>query len=97
MSSLQDTDSINAFINLNSSWTIKDDKLYKEFIFKNFIQAFAFMTQVAIIAERDKHHPEWFNVYKTVSVYLTSHDVGGITDRDFLLAKEMDIIANNFK
>jgi len=97
MSPLQNTENINAFISQNNSWSIKNDKLYKEFIFKNFIQAFAFMTQVAIIAERDNHHPEWFNVYKSVSVYLTSHDVGVVTDRDFLLAKEMDIIANNFK
>jgi len=97
MSTLQDTDNINAFINQNNSWSIKNDKLFKEFIFENFIQAFAFMTQVAIIAERDNHHPEWFNVYKNVNVQLTSHDVGGISERDFLLAKEMDNIANNFK
>ena len=76
-----------------NQWQIKEQKLHREFVFKNFIQAFGFMTQSAIIAERDNHHPEWFNVYKTVKVDLTTHDAGGITAKDFVLASAMDDIA----
>ena len=88
---------MSLFIDANSTWKINDAKLSKTFVFKNFIQAFGFMTQVAIIAERDDHHPEWFNVYKTVSVDLTTHEADGITERDFALAIAMDKIAGNFK
>lgn len=88
---------INAFIEINSTWELKADKLHKQFIFKNFIEAFGFMTQVAIIAERDNHHPEWFNVYKTVIVDLTTHEINGISDRDFSLAIEMDKLVHSFK
>ncbi|MBH98821.1 MAG: 4a-hydroxytetrahydrobiopterin dehydratase [Rhodospirillaceae bacterium] len=68
-------------------WSLKDEKLYREFKFSTFIQAFSFMTSVAIQAEKLNHHPEWFNVYNTVRVYLTTHEAGGITDKDFKLAQ----------
>ncbi|MEB8433505.1 4a-hydroxytetrahydrobiopterin dehydratase [Cocleimonas sp. KMM 6892] len=84
---------IQEFLASHNQWQIKEQKLHREFVFKNFIQAFGFMTQAAIIAERDNHHPEWFNVYKTVKVDLTTHDAGGITEKDFALAKAMDDIA----
>ena len=72
------------------SWGIKNDKLYKEFKFTNFISAFGFMTQVAILAERANHHPEWSNVYNKVKIYLITHEAKGISKRDFKLAQEID-------
>uniref|UniRef100_A0A8C5L9G6 4a-hydroxytetrahydrobiopterin dehydratase n=1 Tax=Jaculus jaculus TaxID=51337 RepID=A0A8C5L9G6_JACJA len=63
------------------------DAIYKEFSFKNFNQAFSFMSHVALQAEKMNHHPEWFNVYNKVQITLTSHDCGGLTKRDMRLAK----------
>nr|XP_045008977.1 pterin-4-alpha-carbinolamine dehydratase 2 isoform X1 [Jaculus jaculus] len=63
------------------------DAIYKEFSFKNFNQAFGFMSRVALQAEKMNHHPEWFNVYNKVQITLTSHDCGGLTKRDVRLAK----------
>lgn len=78
-------------LNSNSkySWEIRDAKLYQEFKFKNFISAFGFMTQVAILAERANHHPEWSNVYNKVKIYLVTHEAKGISKRDFELAHEI--------
>jgi 4a-hydroxytetrahydrobiopterin dehydratase len=70
-------------------------KLHREFVFKDFVQAFGFMVQAALLAERADHHPEWFNVYKTVIVDLTTHEAGGITQRDFDLARDMGQIAEH--
>ena len=66
------------------------DAIQKTFTFKNFNQAFGFMTRVAMQAEKLDHHPEWFNVYKTVDVTLSTHDSGGVTDLDIKLARFMD-------
>ncbi|EHB11382.1 Pterin-4-alpha-carbinolamine dehydratase 2, partial [Heterocephalus glaber] len=63
------------------------DAIYKEFSFKNFNQAFGFMSRVALQAEKINHHPEWFNVYNKVQITLTSHDYGGLTRRDVQLAR----------
>ncbi|HAE73030.1 MAG TPA: 4a-hydroxytetrahydrobiopterin dehydratase [Gammaproteobacteria bacterium] len=73
-------------------WTILDEKLHRVFILDNFVQAFGFMTQVAIVAEKMNHHPEWSNVYKTVRVDLTTHSEGCITQLDAELAAKMDDI-----
>lgn len=73
-----------------NTWVVKGGKLSKQFIFKNFQYAFGFMTQCALVAEKMDHHPEWFNVYNKVDVQLTTHDVKGISERDFRLAKQMD-------
>ena len=74
-------------------WRLVDGKLHKEFQFADFVAAFGFMAQVALVAERSNHHPEWFNVYRTVRVDLATHDVKGISERDFALADAMDKIA----
>src|ERR1700741_2302596 len=69
------------------------DAISKKFVFKDFNQAFGFMTRAALIAEKMDHHPEWFNVYKTVDVTLSTHDAGGVTELDVKLAAEMDRLA----
>ncbi len=71
-------------------WTGGDDFITKVFKFDNFAQAFGFMTQIAIIADKMDHHPEWFNVYNRVDVTLTTHDTGGVTDKDVKLALAME-------
>jgi 4a-hydroxytetrahydrobiopterin dehydratase len=68
------------------NWTVKDAKLHRSFKFRNFIEAFTFMTEVALHAEKEDHHPEWFNVYNTVTIDLMTHDVSGISDHDIKLA-----------
>ena len=69
------------------------DAITRKFEFKDFNAAFAFMTRVALLAEKMDHHPEWFNVYKTVDVTLATHDAGGVTELDVKLAAEMDRLA----
>jgi len=69
------------------------DAIEKEFVFVDFVAAFGWMTQVAIWAEKWDHHPEWFNVYKTVNVTLSTHDVGGLSALDAKLARKMDALA----
>jgi len=69
------------------------DAIAKKFTFKDFNQAFGFMTRAALVAEKMDHHPEWFNVYKTVEVTLATHDAGGVTDLDVKLAEAMDRLA----
>ena len=69
------------------------DAITRKFTFKNFKEAFAFMTAVAEVAEEMNHHPEWFNVYKTVEVTLSTHDAGGLTELDIKLAEAMDKLA----
>lgn len=71
-------------------WTGGDDFITKVFKFADFAEAFGFMTRIAIIAEKMDHHPEWFNVYKTVEVTLATHDVDGLSELDFKLASAMD-------
>lgn len=69
------------------------DAIARTFIFKNFNEAFGFMTRAALVAEKSDHHPEWRNVYKTVEVVLTTHDAGGVTEKDIALAEAMNAIA----
>jgi 4a-hydroxytetrahydrobiopterin dehydratase len=71
------------------------DAITKKFVFKDFNQAFGFMTCVALVAEKMDHHPEWFNVYKTVEVTLSTHDAGGVSELDIKLATEMDRLAGS--
>ena len=76
-------------------WTLVADRdaITKDYVFKSFIRAFAFMSGAALHAEKLNHHPEWSNVYNRVSVALTTHDAGGLTDLDITLAKRMDALA----
>lgn len=74
-------------------WIEKNNTLTREFKFKDFVEAFGFMTQVAIIAEKMDHHPNWSNVYNTVTIHLTTHDEGNIiTEKDKALAKAIDAL-----
>jgi 4a-hydroxytetrahydrobiopterin dehydratase len=70
------------------------DAITKTFVFDDFNQAFGFMTRVACLAEKIDHHPEWFNVYKTVDVTLSTHDAGGVTDLDVRMATAMNAYAS---
>jgi 4a-hydroxytetrahydrobiopterin dehydratase len=74
-------------------WSIVDGKLHREFQFKDFVSAFAFMTGLALVAESKNHHPEWFNVYNKVVLDLTTHDVQGISGLDFDLAAAANALA----
>ena len=69
------------------------DAISRSFVFVDFNQAFGFMTRAALAAEKMDHHPEWFNVYKTVEVTLSTHDAGGVTEKDIALAKAMESYA----
>ena len=69
------------------------DAITRKFVFADFNEAFGFMTRAALVAEKLDHHPEWFNVYKTVEVTLSTHDAGGLTERDIELAEAMDKLA----
>ena len=82
---------LNATLAADDHWAIKNEKLCKTFKFKSFIRAFGWMSQIAIWAEKLKHHPEWFNVYNKVEVELTTHDADGISELDFKLAEKMEM------
>ncbi len=83
-----------ALASLNASaatdWSIAEGRLHKVFVFRDFSEAFGFMARVALVAEAMDHHPDWCNVYRTVRVDLSTHDVGGLTELDFVLARRMD-------
>ena len=81
---------IEARLKSHTEWVLQDNKLYRRVIFADFVQAFGFMTQVALVAEKINHHPEWSNVYRTVEMYLTTHDAGGISQLDFELLEEIE-------
>jgi 4a-hydroxytetrahydrobiopterin dehydratase len=81
----------------SNNWKLLDnrDALSKTFLFTNFNQAFGFMTQVALLAEKLDHHPEWFNVYNKVEVVLSTHDLNGLSTYDIQMAQFMDQINQN--
>ena len=80
---------------LAAGWAMTEgrDAIHKTFVFRNFVDAFGFMTRAALWAEKWNHHPEWFNVYKTVDVTLSTHDAGGLSQLDVKLATKMDALA----
>jgi len=81
------SESIDHELKTLKGWTIVNNKIHKEFQFDDFNQAFGFMTRAAMHIEKMNHHPEWFNVYNKITVDLTTHDAGGITQNDINLAK----------
>ncbi len=91
---LTDAERADLLPNLDG-WALVEgrDAIKKTYTFKNFNEAFGFMTRVAMVAEQMDHHPEWFNVYKTVEVTLSTHDAGGLSELDVKMAKAMDAMA----
>ena len=84
----------SALAKLNGWSEVKGrDAISRKFTFRDFNEAFGFMSRAALVAEKNDHHPEWRNVYKTVEVVLATHDAGGVTDRDVKLAEAMDRLA----
>ena len=81
---------IEARLSARPHWALKQGKLYRRFTFENFVAAFGFMSQVALLAERLNHHPEWSNVYNRVDIFLVTHDAGAISELDFTLAEQID-------
>jgi 4a-hydroxytetrahydrobiopterin dehydratase len=86
-------DEVRAELDTVPGWSLQDGKLHRVFRFADFVHAFGFMSSAALVAERMNHHPEWFNVYGTVRVDLTTHDCAGLSARDFKLAREMTKLA----
>ena len=95
MVSLIDKNQLTFFIDKNPSWTIYNKTIKKEFKFDNFIEAFGFMSKVALLSEKMDHHPNWQNTYNKVKIELTTHDKGGITINDIKLAESIDKIINS--
>jgi len=75
-------------------WKISNQNLEKKFSFNNFIEAFSFMTKVALLCEKYNHHPNWDNVYSCVNIQFTTHDLGGISNLDQILASEINKLIN---
>ncbi len=86
-------DQIQSELGELGGWELKDGKLHRTFEFADFNAAWGFMSRVALIAESMQHHPEWFNVYNRVTVDLRTHDVDGISDSDFSLARRMNALS----
>ena len=77
---------------VDKAWQLKEGKLHKAFKFADFVAAFGFMSQVALLAEKADHHPEWSNVYNKVHIRLTTHDAGGLSARDAEMAARIDAL-----
>ncbi len=80
---------------IDPAWILKGKFIHREIVLKNFIEAFSFMTSVALVAEKQGHHPNWKNVYNKVNIALNTHDADGLTTKDFDLAKAIDKILKN--
>ena len=94
MVSLIEKNQLDSFIEKNPSWIIDNKTIKKEFKFENFIEAFGFMSKVALLSEKIDHHPDWQNIYNKVKINLTTHDKGGITTNDTKLAESIDRLIN---
>lgn len=95
MLKLNDQEINTRMLTIDPSWVLKGKFIHREILFKNFIEAFSFMTAVALVAEKSGHHPNWKNVYNKVTIALNTHDADGITDKDFALAQAIDTIVKN--
>ncbi len=91
-----DTTELQTALTQLSGWNVKGVKIAKDYKFKNFCEAFTFMTRCALEIEKMNHHPEWFNVYNKITVELTTHDASGVTMKDVTLAKFMDKTYSKF-
>ncbi len=78
-------------------WSLDGNSIHRELKFKNFVEAFSFMTAVALQAEKMDHHPDWTNVYNQVSIHLSTHSAGGVTKNDFELAGIIETVAANYR
>ena len=87
-----DEPTLNAELASLTGWTRQGDGIDKRWTFASFTQAFGFMAQVALLAEKADHHPEWSNVYNKVNIRLTTHDAGGLSGRDISLARQIDAL-----
>jgi 4a-hydroxytetrahydrobiopterin dehydratase len=85
-----DDESVNARLSEIAGWELNAGKLHRRLQFDDFVEAFGFMTKVALLAESKNHHPDWSNVYNRVVIDLNTHDVGGISERDFELARAIN-------
>tara|TARA_Y100001968_G_scaffold223491_1_gene206160 strand:- start:108 stop:395 length:288 start_codon:yes stop_codon:yes gene_type:complete len=95
MVSLIEKNQLNDFIKKNPSWVVFNNAIKKEFKFNNFIEAFGFMSKVALLCEKMDHHPNWQNVYNKVTIELTTHDMNGITIKDKNLAESIEQLINS--
>ncbi len=84
---------IQAALKSLNNWILKEDKIEKQFQFKDFSEALAFIVRIGVLAEKQNHHPELYNVYNKVTIALTTHDVNGLSDKDFLMATSIDAIS----
>lgn len=89
-------DQLNDVVKGLDGWSIQGGKLHREYSFADFVHAFGFMSTAAIAIEKMNHHPEWFNVWNRVTVDLTTHDSGGITENDISLARLLNDLARKF-
>jgi 4a-hydroxytetrahydrobiopterin dehydratase len=96
MSKLNEEEIQKRMRSINSAWVLKGQFIHRECTFKDFIQAFSFMTAIALVAERSAHHPNWKNVYNKVNIALNTHDADGLTTKDFELAEKIDAILLKF-
>ena len=92
MEKLSDQDVQEKMEEIDAAWIVFGKFLHREFVFKNFVEAFSFITGVALLAEKANHHPNWNNAYNKVVIALSTHDANGITTKDFDLAKAIDKI-----
>lgn len=77
-------------------WKEENNQLYRKFVFNDFVAAFGFMTRVAMVSEKQNHHPKWSNVYNIVEIWLCTHDVGDVvTEKDWVLSKAIDEMLEN--
>lgn len=95
MNKLSEQEIENSMSLIDPAWVLKGKFIHREILFKNFIEAFSFMTAVGLVAEKQGHHPNWKNVYNKVTIALNTHDADGLTAKDFDLAKAIDKILKN--
>jgi len=93
-SKMLDIPEIQKHIETLPGWTYEADSISKDFIFRDFIEAFSFLSRVALLSEQQSHHPEWSGVYNQVHIRFTTHDAGGITKKDIEMARRIETMLN---